>query len=181
MSEATAKMLGSNCTVWISDEFQHSGLGDDGAAVLDRLMEMACVSPKPLKSLQQLPLEPLKTLPTPPPQAKSPLPAAVRKIVPAGARSKVDTSDYNEGTLALTDAPEDVCWVVVGGSEGTGILVRDGPELTTQEMGRLEVGAKVRELEVQKGRLFYKKIEGQGPDSGWVSLIAKGRTLLERP
>eukprot|EP00958_Prasinococcus_capsulatus_P011371 scaffold1129_cov376-Prasinococcus_capsulatus_cf.AAC.3 len=38
-SEATAKILGRNCKVWITNEFQHSGLRDD-PSVFDKLMNM---------------------------------------------------------------------------------------------------------------------------------------------
>lgn len=41
LSRATAALLGNRCSLWISDEFQHSGLCDSGGSVLDRLMEMA--------------------------------------------------------------------------------------------------------------------------------------------
>lgn len=40
-SEETAKLLGPNCKVWITNEFQHSGLRDDPARVFDTLLDMA--------------------------------------------------------------------------------------------------------------------------------------------
>mmetsp|Transcript_153769 Transcript_153769/g.493063 ORF Transcript_153769/g.493063 Transcript_153769/m.493063 type:complete len:615 (-) Transcript_153769:11-1855(-) len=39
-SEETADLLGPNCQVWVTNEFQHSGIRDDGKRVLDTLMKM---------------------------------------------------------------------------------------------------------------------------------------------
>jgi len=41
LSEETANLLGEKCKVWVSNEFQHSALGDSGARVLSMLMKMA--------------------------------------------------------------------------------------------------------------------------------------------
>ena len=41
LSRATAALLGPGCKLWVSDEFQHSGLGDGTGGVLDRLIGMA--------------------------------------------------------------------------------------------------------------------------------------------
>lgn len=38
--EDTAKLLGPNCKVWVTNEFQHSGVRDDGRRVLDTLFKM---------------------------------------------------------------------------------------------------------------------------------------------
>lgn len=40
-SEEVAELLGDKCNVWITNEIQHSGLRDDGAAMLQKLMGMA--------------------------------------------------------------------------------------------------------------------------------------------
>jgi len=40
-SEETASLLGEKCKIWVSNEFQHSGLKDGGAHVLSMLMKMA--------------------------------------------------------------------------------------------------------------------------------------------
>mmetsp|Transcript_20092 Transcript_20092/g.28291 ORF Transcript_20092/g.28291 Transcript_20092/m.28291 type:complete len:406 (+) Transcript_20092:2-1219(+) len=40
-SEKTAALLGDNCKIWITNEYQHSGLRDDGYNVLDKLLAMA--------------------------------------------------------------------------------------------------------------------------------------------
>ena len=40
-SEATAALLGDACAVWVTNEFQHSGLRDDGARVFSTLLAMS--------------------------------------------------------------------------------------------------------------------------------------------
>lgn len=40
-SEEVADLLGKNCRVWVTNEFQHSGIRDEGARVLGTLMAMA--------------------------------------------------------------------------------------------------------------------------------------------
>jgi len=40
-SEKTAALLGDNCKIWVTNEYQHSGLRDDGYNVLDKLLAMA--------------------------------------------------------------------------------------------------------------------------------------------
>ena len=39
-SEATARLLGDKCAVWVTNEFQHSGLRDDGERVFTTLLGM---------------------------------------------------------------------------------------------------------------------------------------------
>lgn len=72
-------------------------------------------------------------------------------------------------------------WVVVGGVEKCGILVRCGRELSSPEAeSRLSTGAVVRELDLVGDRLHYARVRGAGPEEGWVSLRLKDRALLER-
>lgn len=71
-------------------------------------------------------------------------------------------------------------WRVVGGGMKGGIVVRHGKSLdSAQHAVRLSVGALLREVELSGERLHYRKIYGEGPWSGWVSLSARGRPLLE--
>merc|ERR1712187_661221 len=69
-------------------------------------------------------------------------------------------------------------WVVVGGSDGKGILVRSGVDLKSSELGRLAYHAKIAEVEENGDRVHYKKLEGEGPESGWVSKTLKGSKLI---
>mmetsp|Transcript_96488 Transcript_96488/g.223725 ORF Transcript_96488/g.223725 Transcript_96488/m.223725 type:complete len:210 (-) Transcript_96488:77-706(-) len=40
-SQKVADLLGRNCKIWVTNEFQHSGLRDSGARMLSTLMKMA--------------------------------------------------------------------------------------------------------------------------------------------
>jgi len=70
-------------------------------------------------------------------------------------------------------------WVVVGGGE-KGIIVRQACDLKSPELLRLAHGARVEEVERSGDRLRYNKLHGDGPDSGWVSVVAGGKELLMR-
>lgn len=73
----------------------------------------------------------------------------------------------------------DTIWRVIGGAEKGGLLVRENKSLTSPEVpGRLSTGAYVRELELSDGRLFYKRLFGEGPEKGWVSTTLKDKHLL---
>jgi len=71
-------------------------------------------------------------------------------------------------------------WVVTGGSGKGGIMVRRGQGLNTTVLPRLGTGSRVQEIEILKGRLHFKKLDGEGPDFGWVSLTLGGSKLLVR-
>eukprot|EP00747_Dinoflagellata_sp_TGD_P072875 gnl/TRDRNA2_/TRDRNA2_157663_c0_seq1.p1 gnl/TRDRNA2_/TRDRNA2_157663_c0~~gnl/TRDRNA2_/TRDRNA2_157663_c0_seq1.p1 ORF type:complete len:245 (+),score=58.43 gnl/TRDRNA2_/TRDRNA2_157663_c0_seq1:22-756(+) len=79
----------------------------------------------------------------------------------------------------LEPDPECVKFVVVGGAE-KGILVRIGADLKSAELRtRLKKGAVIHQMERQGERLHYKKLEGDGPDFGWVSFSCRNHRLLE--
>lgn len=67
-------------------------------------------------------------------------------------------------------------WTVIGGK---GALVREDEDLHSQEYTmRLAKDAIIEELALIGGRLHYKKLSGEGPDCGWVSILVKGTTLM---
>lgn len=73
-------------------------------------------------------------------------------------------------------------WAVVGsgGSHG-GIVVRAGKDIhSTQLKSRLQTGARVEEVELVGERLHYRRLRGDGPDFGWVSLSFKGSPLVTK-
>lgn len=74
-----------------------------------------------------------------------------------------------------TKASPKECWRVVASA-----IVRDGLDAELSEMlGRVQKGALVREIERTDSRLHYTKLQGQGPDTGWVSFVSgKGVRLL---
>lgn len=69
-------------------------------------------------------------------------------------------------------------WVVVGGGD-KGIVVRAGKDLKSEEAGRLEKGAKIEQVKKEGERVQYKKLSGDGPEAGWVSLSFKGSPLIQ--
>ncbi|CAE8660133.1 unnamed protein product, partial [Polarella glacialis] len=75
-------------------------------------------------------------------------------------------------------------WLVVGGGSSGGIVVRAGQSLKSAELGRLSTGARIEQVpggaSESSERLHYKKLEGDGPDFGWVSTSLKGKPLLEK-
>jgi len=70
-------------------------------------------------------------------------------------------------------------WTVVGGSDAGGILVRESHDLHSQQMGRrLSTGSEVEEVEKKGDRIRFRRLSGDGPESGWVSSYAGGKTLM---
>jgi len=74
-------------------------------------------------------------------------------------------------------------WVVVGGQGKGGVVVRKGKELSSPFFKfRLATGARVlAESEVTSNRLHYRKVTGDGPDFGWVSITNTNNKLLVKP
>eukprot|EP00930_Biecheleria_cincta_P083455 TRINITY_DN73029_c0_g1_i1.p1 TRINITY_DN73029_c0_g1~~TRINITY_DN73029_c0_g1_i1.p1 ORF type:complete len:806 (-),score=172.71 TRINITY_DN73029_c0_g1_i1:148-2565(-) len=76
-------------------------------------------------------------------------------------------------------------WEIVGGADKGGILVREGADLKSPEVsGRLATGAHVEELQLKGTRLQYRKVQGSGPETGWISTSLSGKDLavrIERP
>jgi len=72
-------------------------------------------------------------------------------------------------------------WVVVGGGDRGGIVVREGQALTSPPAAeRISHGAVLEELALEGERLHYRRREGTGPPEGWVSLRVQGKALVER-
>lgn len=65
-------------------------------------------------------------------------------------------------------------WIVVGGKEKGGLIVRKGKELDSPYYKfRLQHGARiVAESPIDSKRMHYRKLTGDGPDFGWISLVA---------
>jgi len=72
-------------------------------------------------------------------------------------------------------------WKVVSGEDYGGILVRQDRHLASPLLPhRLSFGAWVRETSVVGGRLCYTLVEGDGPETGWVTLVLNHKKLLVR-
>lgn len=70
-------------------------------------------------------------------------------------------------------------WMVVGGRDKGGIMVRSGKETTSAQFDkRLSTGAIFEEIEMEGDRIKYEKMVGDGPDMGWVSTAFKGSVLV---
>jgi len=72
-------------------------------------------------------------------------------------------------------------WEAVGGASKGGLKVRTGKDISSPELPeRLATGALVRALELDAAseRVFYEKVSGAGPKTGWVSTTLKGKELL---
>ncbi|CAJ1356702.1 unnamed protein product [Effrenium voratum] len=68
-------------------------------------------------------------------------------------------------------------WVVTGGAGKGGIIVREGEELSSDILDRLEYGAVVQEELLVHGRLKFRKLYGEGPERGWISTRLHGKDL----
>lgn len=79
---------------------------------------------------------------------------------------------------AVSEAVAAPGWVVVGGGE-KGIVVRSGKKLDSPELERLKKGARLEQLKRDGERLQFRKLSGEGPETGWVSLTFKGAPLVE--
>eukprot|EP00435_Cladocopium_sp_Y103_P000388 s4523_g1.t1 len=62
-------------------------------------------------------------------------------------------------------------WDVTG---SRGLIVRSGCDLDSEKLGRLGHGAVFLELEKFGYRIHFKKLEGDGPDEGWLSCYISG-------
>jgi len=91
--------------------------------------------------------------------------------VPPSRRRTPDPEEWPEDSGKV--------WVVVGGEKTGGIMVRKGVETKSAEYPeRLGTGALIEQVERQGDRVKYQKMDGAGPDIGWVSLAFKGRPLI---
>mmetsp|Transcript_77956 Transcript_77956/g.176191 ORF Transcript_77956/g.176191 Transcript_77956/m.176191 type:complete len:225 (+) Transcript_77956:3-677(+) len=104
------------------------------------------------------------------------------KKMKARAKSAAGSSSSGAAASAKLAKSEDgkKLWSVVGGGKSGGIMVRREKGLQSPELGRLATGTKIKQLELKGDRLHYEKVEGDGPDFGWVSLSNKGVDLLKR-
>eukprot|EP00427_Karlodinium_veneficum_P029819 CAMPEP_0169200062 /NCGR_PEP_ID=MMETSP1016-20121227/9673_1 /TAXON_ID=342587 /ORGANISM="Karlodinium micrum, Strain CCMP2283" /LENGTH=400 /DNA_ID=CAMNT_0009276895 /DNA_START=50 /DNA_END=1252 /DNA_ORIENTATION=- len=73
-------------------------------------------------------------------------------------------------------------WRVVGGRETNGIIARRDRSLTSPVLDeRLAWGSRVQELRLIGNRLQYRRFEGSGPQTGWVTVTLTGARPLVVP
>lgn len=69
-------------------------------------------------------------------------------------------------------------WEIVGGADKGGILVREGEATSSPQCAdRLSTGALVEEVTLNGERLQYKRLTGEGPAEGWISIKLPGKDL----
>merc|ERR1712159_788464 len=94
--------------------------------------------------------------------------------VPQPPKIKLDLDDCNQ-----KGSP----WIVVGGDvEGKkGLIVRRGESLDSPAYPyKLAPGAKIiAEAPVKGKRLHYMKVDGDGPEIGWISIVMNGKILCK--
>lgn len=74
---------------------------------------------------------------------------------------------------------QDMYWIVTGSKKSNGLMVRAAAATSSKEYRqRLAVGAIVKELERIGTRMRYQQVSGDGPESGWVSLLVRDSNLL---
>jgi len=72
-------------------------------------------------------------------------------------------------------------WMVIGGARSGGIVVRSGPSMQSQELGRLSPGTMISIDVSILGKAHFLASEGDnGPREGWVNMRMAGKPLLSR-
>eukprot|EP00747_Dinoflagellata_sp_TGD_P195308 gnl/TRDRNA2_/TRDRNA2_63772_c0_seq1.p1 gnl/TRDRNA2_/TRDRNA2_63772_c0~~gnl/TRDRNA2_/TRDRNA2_63772_c0_seq1.p1 ORF type:complete len:105 (+),score=9.90 gnl/TRDRNA2_/TRDRNA2_63772_c0_seq1:290-604(+) len=95
--------------------------------------------------------------------------------IPWESKDNAQALNSNEGHISRSEA---IFWTVVAEK---GCLVRDGMALTSIALDdRLALGAQICQVELVENRLHYKKVNGKGPQSGWVSIALKDTPLLRK-
>mmetsp|Transcript_17871 Transcript_17871/g.41675 ORF Transcript_17871/g.41675 Transcript_17871/m.41675 type:complete len:467 (-) Transcript_17871:139-1539(-) len=98
-----------------------------------------------------------------------------------GIAAQIDVGVQQSGTIAETAETAAPLWEIVGGADKGGILVREGQQLSSTQLStRLATGAIVEEIELAGERLHYRKLKGDGPESGWISIVLKEKVLACR-
>jgi len=104
----------------------------------------------------------------------------------AGQAGEAWTESDEEETLAPAQQSRPCMWAIVGGGDKGGVLVREGPGLSSRKAAeRLSTGALVEEVSLLDcgtagERLQYRRLTGTGPEEGWISVALNHKVLAER-
>jgi len=93
-------------------------------------------------------------------------------------QTKISLAKSEPASSTTSTGPAE--YLVVGGGEKGGIMVRKGKRTSSKELPRLMLGARIQEIERCGDRIHFEKTDGQGPKTGWVSAAVNGKNLLER-
>lgn len=97
--------------------------------------------------------------------------SAAPKGVPPSRKRTPDPEEWPEDSGKV--------WLVTGGEKTGGITVRKGEDTKSAEFPeRLAHNAMIEQVEISGDRLKYQKMDGGGPDIGWVSISFKGKPLV---
>lgn len=92
--------------------------------------------------------------------------------IPNSRINQPEPGDWPEGSGKV--------WVVTGGKSSGGIVVRATSDPNSAQLAkRLTTGSKLEQLEREGDRMKFERIDGGGPDIGWVSLTFKGKPIVE--
>lgn len=79
------------------------------------------------------------------------------------------------------EPPHNGIWIVVGGGDKGGLLVRKEISLGSEAFDeRLSTGAVIQEMELEGERLHFQKLIGNGPVEGWISISLDHKVLAQR-
>lgn len=115
--------------------------------------------------------------------------AAARRCWKGGASAPAAVGSSQKAVPAVASAPSGSrstsgppqLWQIVGGADKGGVLVKTKEDLTSPPVEqRLATGAKVQELELVGERLHFRRLVGEGPEEGWISISLAGRPLADR-
>lgn len=165
---------------------------DDGPLKVTKAVARARLGPAPDPKDASPPPPPTRSAPSTGPARPAPAPAQPAQ---AGAPKPAWLQALGDASLLMDDEEEEESpkpkpkppppkknrWEVIGGAGKGGIVVRRGQDVNSFQLpNRLATGAVVEEVEVSGDRLSFKKIKGDGPDTGWVSQTFQGKPLLRR-
>lgn len=74
------------------------------------------------------------------------------------------------------------CWVVAGGEGSGGLITRPDEGMGSKQMFETEVlavGSIVQEIQTVGSLMYFVKLAGSGPESGWVSITPRGTSHFE--
>jgi len=132
------------------------------------------MNPENTKDQAASPATPSRKVPKRERDASSWWTSDIEKVATEAGLPKVTGNSMHDGFVG-----EGPIWVVVGGASSGGIIVKRGKSLKSAELKfRLVYGARLEQLQLVGDRLHYKRVQGDGPDYGWVSLSYKGMPLL---
>jgi len=88
-------------------------------------------------------------------------------------------ANVSELQVKHSEDSQSVQWIVVGGSGSGGVRAQLAPESGASDCGgRLATGARLEQIAMQDDKVLFKKLEGDGPQFGWVSLRHEGVPLM---